>query len=39
MRFGSCVVGPEKGSPQLGEHNASLIQEFGLKTAIPSDER
>ena len=39
MRFGSCVVGPEKGAPQLGEHNASLIQEFGLKTAIPSDER
>ena len=39
MRFGSCVVGPKKGAPQLGEHNASLIQEFGLKTAIPSDER
>ena len=39
MRFGSCVVGPEKGAPQLGEHNASLVQEFGLKTTIPSDER
>ena len=39
MRFGSCVVGPEKGAPQLGEHTTSLVQEFGLKPPFSADER